>query len=92
MPLLSCRMSKTGAHMRENRIACKVQLRTPITFNAQRYNRWLDSTIGHGTYSQPMPAEYDPKVDYYAVLCVEATATTADIKKAHRAPVTLTSA
>jgi curved DNA-binding protein CbpA len=31
-----------------------------------------------------MPAPYDPRVDYYAILSVEATATTADIKKAHR--------
>ena len=34
-----------------------------------------------------MPAEYDPKVDYYAILCVETTATAADIRKAHRARI-----
>jgi curved DNA-binding protein CbpA len=34
-----------------------------------------------------METEFDPKVDYYAILGVDDNATTADIKKAHRARI-----
>ncbi|HEX7940395.1 MAG TPA: J domain-containing protein [Gemmatimonadaceae bacterium] len=34
-----------------------------------------------------MPINYDPKADYYALLCIEAAASPEDIKKAHRARI-----
>src|SRR5262249_55093619 len=47
----------------------------------------LDSEIDCGNYSPAMPINYDPKADYYALLCIEAAASPEDIKKAHRARI-----
>jgi curved DNA-binding protein CbpA len=47
----------------------------------------LDSVIHCGTYSRAIAIKYDPKADYYALLCVEVSASREDIKKAHRARI-----